>query len=40
MINQDPLPRTTLEKVDKLALRAELELGPRDAKRSGSQGPS
>ena len=40
VINQDPLPRTSLDKVDKLALRAELELDPRDAKRSGSQGPS
>ncbi len=40
VINQDPLPRTSLDKVDKLALRAELELDPREAKRSGSQGPS
>ena len=36
VINQDPLPRTSLDKVDKLALRAELELDPPDA----SQGPS
>jgi len=37
---QDPLPRTSLDQVDKLALRAELELDPPDAKRTGSQGPS
>ena len=29
VINQDPLPRTSLDKVDKLALRAELELDPQ-----------
>ncbi len=40
VVNQDPLPRTSLDKVDKLALRAELKLDPPDAKRTGSQGPS
>ena len=38
VIAQGPLPRTSLDKVDKLALRSELELDFRQTGRSGAQG--
>jgi len=39
VIAQDPLPRTSLDKVDKLALRAELGLDSATTLRPGPQGP-
>ena len=39
VITQDPLPRTSLDKVDKLALRAELGLDSEMTLRPGPQGP-
>ncbi len=40
VVAQGPLPRTSLDKVDKLALRAELDLNSREAMRPWSPDPS